>query len=484
MLLVVCVETSGTSGDAESLSRKDTHSKLLTLDIISVPNTLHTPPCLLTHQHTKPTGGGSVGSQQHFQAWLRATNSTSWTPRKSPAAATPPPAPAPSPAATPMSIMRDLQHSAATPPSTRHRAAPGGRSAAAAANSGFETSEGEEDEEEASTTIGAAQLAAAADRAAAANRMAVAGMRVHSTSSILQQQQQQQSARQPLQRHLSTPPRVPAPSPVVNSPAALGLHQQQDLLLQAAADRMVDSLATPMSHLSISRSRTAGAGQHSSTTPSGAAGAGATTPGELVMRSVSRAGPAAPPASPAEKLIGLMMSPGAAAAGADGQHRRHHHHNHSQQQQVATPSRLSAALGGVLPERAGPPLSPNLQVIDLMLQEAEGREGGAAGARAAVAAAGDSDVSGSASSVYGDDDDDDAAEEESADEMDLSELQALFGDGPDTPLSILGLLMGTPEVAGGLTPRLGATAAAGDQQQQGAAAGGEDIGPRVLFADD
>jgi hypothetical protein len=67
---------------------------------------------------------------------------------------------------------------------------------------------------------------------------------------------------------------------------------------------------------------------------------------------------------------------------------------------------------------------------------------------------------------------------ESDDEMDLSELQALVGEGvgPDTPLSvILGMLTGTPEVCG-LTPQFGAP-----EQQQ---AGNDDIGPRVLFADD
>lgn len=56
-------------------------------------------------------------------------------------------------------------------------------------------------------------------------------------------------------------------------------------------------------------------------------------------------------------------------------------------------------------------------------------------------------------------------------------LQALVGEGvgPDTPLSvILSMLTGTPQL-GGLT------AVGAAKRQQG---GNDDIGPRVLFADD
>jgi len=371
---------------------------------------------------------------------------------------------------------------------------------AAAARNEFDTSDDEDDEDagEASTTIGAAQLAAAADRTAAASRLA--GLRANSGSnagsngngggSILQQ------------REMHIPPRVPAPSPVINSPAALTQQQQQGQLLQAAADRMVqDSLATPMSHLSISR-RPGGA-QHNAP----AAGAGeAMTPGSmLVDRSLSR-GAAALPASPAEKLIGLMMSPG-----AEG-HRTHHHHHHQQQQQqqqLLTPSRLSAALGGGGSGVQAPPLSPNLQVIGLMMQGealAEGAGAAAAGSSGeepaaaqqqgaqdetgvgAVGGANEGEARGSRASSGGDEGSDDDGSSsgsdsvfESDDEMDLSELQALCGEGvgPDTPLSVILGMMLSPQVAG-LTPHLGAE----EEQQQQQQAANDDLNPRILFADD
>lgn len=325
--------------------------------------------------------------------------------------------------------------------------------AQAAAGDGFDTSDEEEDDAgEASTTIGAAQLAAAADRAAAASRMA-------------SQQAQQQ------QRQLSTPPRVPAPSPMANSPAPLGLQQQQQQasLLQAAADRMVqDSLATPMSQLSLGERPGA---QH---------GSSALTPGLLVDRSFSRAA-SGPPASPAEKLIGLMMSPG-----AEG-HGRHHHHHHTQQQAAQmTPSRLSSAMGAG--SGAQPPLSPNMQVIDLMMHpdaavaEQPGSSAGASPRAAAEQQAQADQEAGGADQDSGSDVGSEGSgsvyDSESDDEMNLAELQALVGEGvgPDTPLSvILGMLTGTPEVRG-LTPHLGAP-----EQQQ---ATNDDIGPRVLFADD
>lgn len=340
-----------------------------------------------------------------------------------------------------------------------------GPSAAAAVHDGFDTSDdGEDDAGEASTTIGAAQLAAAADRAAAASRMA--GMLGHSSSSSSHGSNQQQA------RQLSTPPRVPAPSPALTSPAAPGLQQhQQAVFLQAAADRIVqDSLSTPMSQLNIGR-RPGARGEV-------LAAPGAVTPDMLVGRSISRATASGLPASPAEKLIGLMLSPK-----AEGRTRHHHHHH----QQHLTPSRLSAAVGGG-GLSAEAPLSPNLQVIDLMMhadsvsdsatqlqeqQHAAAEYRPEAAARAGQDAASDASDRGSdSSSKYG-------SACESDDEMDLSELQALCGEGvgPDTPLSvILGMLTGTPQVAG-LTPRMG-----GPEQQQGAL--NDDIGPRVLFTDD
>jgi hypothetical protein len=335
---------------------------------------------------------------------------------------------------------------------------------------GFDTSDdGEDDAGEASTTIGTAQLAAATDRAAAATRMA--GMLSHTSSSHDSTLQQA--------RQLSTPPRVPAPSPALTSPAAPGLQQhQQAVFLQAAADRIVqDSLSTPMSQLSIGR-RPGARGED-------LAGAGAVTPDMLVGHSLSRATASGLPASPAEKLIGLMLSP--KAEGRGRHHHQQHHQQQPQQQQLLTPSRLSAAIGGV-GTSAEPPLSPTLQVIDLMMHTdgasdgatqlqqlhhvgAEDRPEAAAGA--GQDAASDASVRGSdSSSVYG-------SEGESDDEMDLSELQALCGEGvgPDTPLSvILGMLTGTPQVAG-LTPHMG-----GPEQQRRAL--NDDIGPRVLFTDD
>jgi hypothetical protein len=129
-----------------------------------------------------------------------------------------------------------------------------------------------------------------------------------------------------------------------------------------------------------------------------------------------------------------------------------------------------------------------MQVIDLMMHPggaaADGPESSAgASLRAAqqqvhaqqdATAAGEEDDFGDGSSRGSGSEYD----SESDDEMDLSELQALVGEGvgPDTPLSvILGMLTGTPEVRG-LTPHIGAP-----EQQQG---GNDDIGPRVLFADD
>lgn len=368
-----------------------------------------------------------------------------------------------------MSVMRDLQHSAATPSSTqqyRQAAAAQQVRSAAAAGDGFDTSDSEDDDAgEASTTIWAAQLAAAADRAAAASRMA--GLRAQAGSSggslgATHVQQQQQ-------RHLSTPPRVPAPSPAGRSPAVFDWQDQQASVLQAAADRMAqDCLATPMSQLSLSRGTRLD--QHGG---SSAAAAAAGTPGALVDGALGREAASGPPASPAEKLIGLMLSPGA------GGHRRHPHHHHQQQGQLGTPSRLSAATG-TSTHPAEPPMSPNLQVLDLMMHpdaaagERQASIAGGSSTGMAEGAAGGEESDGCASSNSGS-----YVSSESDDEMDLAELQALCGEGvgPDTPLSvILGMLTGTPEVAG-LTPRVGAS---GEQAQQG----GDDIGPRVLFADD
>lgn len=368
-----------------------------------------------------------------------------------------------------MSIMRDLQHSAATPGSSTQQA---GRQAAAgqharpaatraADDGGFDTSDSEdEDAGEASTTIGAAQLAAAADRAA--NRMAGLRAQAGSSGGGLKAASMQQ------QRQLGTPPRVPASSPAVRSPAALGWQQQrQASVLQAAADRMAqDCLATPMSQLSLSRAARPGRS------------AGAVTPTALLDGGLSQEAAASGlPASPAEKLIGLMMSPNA------GGHRRHHHHHSQQQQQgqQATPSRLSAALGAIDPQ-AQAPLSPNLQVIDLMMHPDAAAEEGQAGAGCSSVGGGSDAAQGAAADAGASSDDGSgcSSEPESDDEMDLAELQALCGEGvgPDTPLSvILGMLTGTPQVTG-LTPSLEGVE---QQQQQG---GNDDIGPRVLFADD
>jgi hypothetical protein len=219
--------------------------------------------------------------------------------------------------------------------------------------------------------------------------------------------------------------------------------QRQTQLLQAAAY----NLSTPLSQLSLGRHQR---GARSSTTPSRLAGADA----------------GAGVSSPAEKLIGLMLSPCAAEAPGAGTRSAAGHSRGARTNQQGllqhTPSRLAAAEA----QGSAPPASPNLQVIDLMMQptpEAEGQQEQAVAAGAGRPAAGSSECDDAGSSYCS----------ESNDEMDVFEAAALCGSA-DTPLSaILGMML-TP-AANGLNTSLGASAQP---------AAGDELNPRVLFGDD
>ncbi|WIA09272.1 hypothetical protein OEZ85_008680 [Tetradesmus obliquus] len=411
-----------------------------TVSMMSVRADENTPPHL-----QDAAAAGSCGGKQHFQAWLRATSSNSYTPRRSPGAATPPAAPVPTPAGTPMSAS-GLPASAVSPAAAEPRSRP-------LFDLGPDASDDDSDEadDEATTTVGANQLAAAAARMHAA-LAAVAGRHSNAAAAA--------PAGGGSGHAMSfTPPRAPANTPHCGGSPAFALGQQQPQSPQQLAG---DSLATPMSHLSMARA----GGSHGAHSfdgfgfPSQQRGAAAHTAG-----TPGRSHSQAPPASPVDKVIGLMMGPGAG-------------HSHHQQQQ-RTPSRLAA-----------PPPSPEQQVIQLMVQQQQAAHELAAGPvqdrteqqAAAVdaaaaeeqqqdvddAEAGDEFYSGS---EYGD-------SSQSDDEIDVAELQQLCGATAEhgTPIDdIIGMLL-TPELKGtSFTPR--ATAAG--------AAGAEDgVGPRVLFGDD
>ncbi|KAF8073037.1 hypothetical protein HT031_000698 [Scenedesmus sp. PABB004] len=236
--------------------------------------------------HARARAARAAGGSAHFQAWLAATGSAKWTPRRSPAGATPPRAPAPSPAAgTPMStVAAGLPRSAVSPASAQPRSRPLFDLGPADAGS-EDGDDGDDGGSEAATTVGAHEVAAATARAALACGGAAA-------------------ARAPPR----TPPRAPAPTPVGSSPAAAG---------SGACEAGGDALATPLSQL--------GLGGRPRPTPGRGAGAPPGSPVGAVIELMlegqtprgaqqSRLG-AAPPPSPEQQVIRLML---AAQGGGDG----------------------------------------------------------------------------------------------------------------------------------------------------------------------
>lgn len=304
-------------------------------------------------------------------------------------------------------------------------------------------SDTDSDGEEADTVIGVKQVAAAAARMRAALLSAGAGMN-HAAAGAAADG----SSMVPVPGL-----RAPAPSPVVSSPppAAYSMPTPVD----------ANSLATPMSQLSMSHSSS----KFNKQTPT-ALWRSRMTPGSSDQA----------PASPVDKVIGLMME--------TGQEHDHHHPQHR------TPSRFAGV------SNIQPPSSPEQQVLQLMLQQ-HGGYGSQEGAETAVQAGRQTraeQLASAASAAFGSPAEDDeqarsigseserhysSSGTESDDEIGVAELQQLVGAGagPGTPINDIISMMLTPELRAtpSITPR-GAQAA----QQQPA----DEVGPRVLFADD
>lgn len=251
--------------------------------------------------------------------------------------------------------------------------------------------------------------------------------------------------------------RAPTSSPVVNSLAPAAGSRQ---IKQPA---VADSLCTPMSQLSVSRTSASNIQQPQHGTP-------ATASRFAALCSLHA------PSSPMDKVIDLMMQ-------CDSQ--RKHHRPHQ------TPGK--SAVGGAVPSRQ-PAASPEQQVIQLMMQQVQPGSNGHVAEEVAVAAEAHQapEQSNAAGAPFGSPaeeapgpDDDDAADysssaTESDDEIDVAELQHLVGSaaaGPGTPFSDIINMMLTPELKGtpSFTPA-GARAAAQHAE--------DDMGPRVLFADE
>lgn len=309
------------------------------------------------------------------------------------------------------------------------------------------------DGEETDTVVGAIEVAAVSARIGAALLTAKAGI---ATSAPV--------AAAPGSNMPATGIRAPAPSPVVISPVPAAYSRR---LLPD-----VDSLATPMSQLSMSHGNNHSASKPQQQAPSD---------GWRSMLTPSRSQQVV--SSPVNKVIGLMIEPE-----QQGSHYRHHHH---------TQSRFAAAENGNHPAP-----SPQQQVIQLMLRQQAGdssdqEDVGAAAygrhqaaAEQAIGAAKYAAVSAAYGSPAEDDEqleqyysgseaDYSSSRTESEDEIDITELQKLVGaaGGPGTPINDIISMMLTPELRSTSDLTLRDGVAAGQQP-------GDGVGPRVLFADD
>ena len=298
--------------------------------------------------------------------------------------------------------------------------------------------------------------------------------------------------------------------------ASRAAHQHQAAAAAATTPGM-DSICTPMSYLSLS------------------GGGGGSARGRL--SSIRKGGARAPPPSPVAQVIDMMLEPlspgnldlvdpaAAASSGVGGvatasrqESQRHtaaelgageggqvKSGNGTGAKQAAaaaaaTPSRFkqeaASAAGGSataaaalasrelstpvrgtprrLHGRSSAPLSPEQQVLELMLQDGEGVDDvGAEGIGASSMKVGD-DEGGSGS---GDEDSD--GDSSSDDDIDLEELHELCGTDAAgmTPIEDIIEHMLTPSLTAGGGMMRGVEATAADGQEG-------DVGPRVLFADD
>jgi hypothetical protein len=392
----------------------------------------NTPPAGAIDAVHNASAKGTPSSAHRFAAWLRATNSAGWTPRRDPSTATPP---ALSSMLSPMSATWTLPNSAVSPASAEPRSRPLcdlEPGVDADADDDEEAGDGSGDEnDEAATNVGAPEVAAAAARM----RAALAHPKISATMPCGGSAGQSHAGAAP-----ATPPRAPAPTPACVSPAtamacAGGGTSEQTVLSTAPTA----GCAAPASQQQQQNLVCA--------TPSGARARP-----ELMAAQVD-----VPPSSPIQQVIGLML----------------HGSVHGRTDAEQAPHSSMRSPGGL-----APPPSPEQQVIGLMLDVATGEMGSRPGrALSSVWGVGDvtsNNADGSGSSSSSSDDAD------SSDDISLSELRELCGPAaaPGTPLSDIINQLATPLLG------VGVDTACGEWRVPRGGCGDNTGGPRVLFGDD
>eukprot|EP00775_Hariotina_reticulata_P010353 gene10353-10511_t len=287
---------------------------------------------------------GNGPSQQHFQAWLKATSSARWTPKASPATAVLTPAQAPSPATTPMSICQ-LPVSAASPATAEPRSRP-------IFDLQDSSSSDEEDGDETYTTVGLQQVAAGAARMRAA--LAASGM----------------AAQPQVSSSAETEPLPPAGVGDGTSCTRTQCGQQTQPQQDAAGD-----LHRKLGQLEVSCTL-AGCADHGSKVTAGScsgADQGCTqqqdqhqTPGHASRPRMtghwsSHHAEQQQPTSPMQEVIGLMLKGSGITTSAQRTPSSHRHSHHDQHHHQAHFKGLQQG------QHLHPPASPEQQVIQLMM---------------------------------------------------------------------------------------------------------------------